>query len=174
MVRRMVRVGRKRKAKMYRSPKNRAFTRTDIVNAPQPKIRKFEHGTRQDYTHRLLLLANKEGQITDDALEAARMNINHRLEESVGIKRYWFKIIPYPHSILRRHKMLAIPHADRMQTGMALSYGKPIGRAAVVDKDQPIIVLDINKRYLNEAKHCLKIADNKMPHTYRIEVVEND
>ena len=43
-----------------------------------------------------------------------------------------FKVLAVPHHIQRENKMLTGAGADRMQTGMQLSFGKTSGKAAIV------------------------------------------
>ncbi|MEM4625793.1 MAG: 50S ribosomal protein L16, partial [Candidatus Pacearchaeota archaeon] len=76
-------------------------------------------------------------QIRDNALEAVRQYLSRNLEKQIS-GQYYFEVKVHPHHILRENKMLTGAGADRMQTGMSASFGKTIGRAALVNPGQEI------------------------------------
>jgi large subunit ribosomal protein L10e len=59
--------------------------------------------------------------------------------------------------------MMAFAGADRLQDGMRLSFGKPIGTAARVKEGQEIIIIKTTEEHLEAAKKALKIAASKIP-----------
>jgi len=61
-------------------------------------------------------------------------------------------------------------HADRLQDGMRGAFGKPIGTAARVKRNQPIIKVDVNEDGLEAAREALKRGRTKLPITCRIVV----
>ncbi|MEM4601586.1 MAG: 50S ribosomal protein L16 [Desulfurococcaceae archaeon] len=65
--------------------------------------------------------------------------------------------------MIRETKMRAFAGADRLQEGMRLSFGKPVGTAARVYPGQEIIVVKVLKEHLPVAKEALKIASYKLP-----------
>jgi len=61
-------------------------------------------------------------------------------------------------------------HADRLQDGMKRAFGKPIGTAARVKRNQTIITIDVNEDGLEVAKESLKLGEAKLPINCRIAV----
>jgi large subunit ribosomal protein L10e len=80
------------------------------------------------------------------------------------------KIVPYPHAILRENKMIFGAHADRLQDGMRDAFGKPVGAAARVKPNQPIIEIGVNENGLEVVKVALKRGQAKLPIPCRIVV----
>jgi len=83
---------------------------------------------------------------------------------------YYFRIKIYPHHILRENKMLTGAGADRMQTGMQKSFGKPVGRAAQVKKDQILFTTLVAKENLKDAKDALRLSFSRLPCKCGIEI----
>lgn len=53
---------------------------------------------------------------------------------------------------------------------MRLSFGKPIGTAARIEKlGEPIMLLKVKKDHLEFAKEALRIASSKVPLDVRVE-----
>lgn len=151
------------------------YTRQEYIDrVPAPKITKFTMGnTEREFDYTLELLNLEDAQIRHNALEAARIAANRLLELKLDRRNYRLKIIPYPHQILRRHKMLAIPQADRFQEGMKKAYGKPVGLAARVERGDPLIVVDVPKKGIKVAKEALRRAKHKLPVPCRTLVKKN-
>ena len=146
------------------------YTRKEYIRSiPPVQIPKFDLGNPKgefEYTLRLITLEN--GQISSNALEAARQIANKYLEKRVGTQNFHLKIVPYPHHIIRENKMMAMAGADRLQDGMRLSFGTPIGRAARVSKFSDIIIVRVNKQNLEHAKEALRRASSKLSLSTRI------
>lgn len=157
------------KSKNYRKVKGRPYTRKKYIKGfPTPKITKFTMGdTQADFEYRAKLIAQKKVQIHHTALEAARIAVNRLLSEKLG-ENYCLHIKPFPHTILRENKMIFGAHADRLQDGMKKSFGKPIGTAARVDRNQVVITVDVNKNGLETAKESLRRGRAKLPTPCRI------
>src|SRR3989344_7419000 len=73
-------------------------------------------------------------QIRQNAIESARQTSNRMLEKNLGKGDYFYRIRIYPHHHLRENKMATGAGADRMSTGMQLSFGKVVSIAARVKK----------------------------------------
>ncbi|MFH1649952.1 MAG: 50S ribosomal protein L16 [Candidatus Woesearchaeota archaeon] len=146
------------------------FRKLSYVRAiPQIKIPKFETGNLQkkfDYT--LELRSKKLIQIRHNALESARKSSNRWLEKKLGKDGYKLKIVAYPHHILRENPLTSGAGADRMSTGMKMSFGKPIGLAAQVKVNQIIVSCSVNEAGLQAAKEAMDRARHKMPCGCRI------
>jgi large subunit ribosomal protein L10e len=135
-----------------------------VKGVPLRKIRSFEIGKpKPEYSIRAVLVTKKAVQIRHNALEAARIATNKALESKLGIDMYFMKILIFPHHILRENPMATGAGADRYQTGMRLSFGKPHGTAAQVKKGQSIIEVRVSPGKEAVAKRALKVASSKIP-----------
>jgi large subunit ribosomal protein L10e len=115
-----------------------------------------------------MLVVEKPGQIRANALEAARQHANKFLSSKLGDSNYFMRIAVYPHHILRENKMMAMAGADRLQDGMRLAFGTPIGRAARMRRGQPVIILFVDEKNVEVAKEALERAASKLPLPTRI------
>ena len=86
---------------------------------------------------------------------------------------YYFTIDAYPHHILRENPLASGAGADRMSTGMKMSFGKAVGIAARVHKGQTIMEVCCNKKDISLAKLALTRARHKFPAGGYLEVDEN-
>ncbi len=151
-------------AKNYRAVKGQAYSRKEFVKGfPAPKISKFTLGdTTAKFEYEAKLIATKSAQIRHNALEAARVASNRVLMDKL-VNNYLMRVLPYPHMILRENKMIFGAHADRLQQGMRASFGRPIGTAARIRVDQPLILVNINEAGVEVAKEALKRGSSKLP-----------
>jgi len=160
------------KARNLRHIKGQLYTRTEYIHgAPQPKITRFNMGTiKDDYNIVLLLKVNEKAFVRDRALEALRINVNRLLQKKIGGQNYYFSILVYPHHVLRENKMMTGAGADRLQEGMRRAFGKPIGRAAPVEKGQIIAKVYTYTQYVDAATYALRAGASKIPKGARIEI----
>jgi len=122
--------------------KSKVKKRSYIKTIPNTKVVKLRMGDLARYIAGkfpiiMHIKTTSQVQIRDNALEATRQFLHRFLTEKIG-KDYYLELKVYPHHILRENKMLTGAGADRMQTGMALSFGACIGRAAFLKKGQTI------------------------------------
>ena len=164
-----------RKASAYSKKIVVPFTRVSkkrqksyIKTVPHQKIVKFSMGREDLYNqgkfpHELTVISTEKVQLRHNALEACRQYINKKVEtELVG--QYVFRVIPFPHHIQRENKMLTGAGADRMQTGMQLSYGKAVGKAAILKKGSRIFFVAVpNERAVHFTRKVLKQIKAKLP-----------
>ncbi|MBI2548652.1 50S ribosomal protein L16 [Candidatus Woesearchaeota archaeon] len=135
-----------------------------IRASPASKVVRYEMGTvDQHFSTRLELVAKTALQIRHNAIESARQSSNRYLEKIMGKGNYHMKIMIYPHHILRENPLASGAGADRMSTGMKLSFGKPIGSAAQVKRGQTLILLRCEKQHLEAAREAMRRAANKFP-----------
>ncbi len=164
-----------RKASAYSKRKVVPYTRISkkkgksyIKTVPQQKIVKFTMGKEALYNegkfpHELTIVSTEKVQIRHNALEACRQFINKKLENELA-GQYLFKVIPFPHHIQRENKMLTAAGADRMQTGMQLSYGKSAGKAAILKKNSRIFFIAVpNQKAVEFSRKILKQIKAKLP-----------
>jgi len=161
--------GRAVKAKNYRKVKGQPYTRKKYIRGPpSPKITKFTMGNPTgSFEYQALLVAQEEAQVRHVALEAARIAANRLLSIKLG-ENYFLRVQPYPHTVLRENKMIFGAHADRLQDGMKGAFGKPIGTAARVKRNQTVITARINKEGIEVAKEALRGGGAKLPLSCRV------
>ncbi|MEM0445650.1 MAG: 50S ribosomal protein L16 [Nitrososphaerota archaeon] len=156
------------KAKNYRSIE-RPYTRVDYIHgAPQPRLAKYDYGVwRGDYQYRIRLVADESVQIRDSALDAARVAAGKTLSQKIS-DNFYLVVKAHPHHVLRENKMIFGAHADRLQEGMSRAFGRPVGRAARVEKGEDVLELYVYGKDLELAKVASKIAASKLPKSYEL------
>lgn len=169
-----------RKANAYSKRKVVPFTRFSkrrtksfIKTVPPQKIVKFEMGKGKLYhsgklPHVLTVLSDEKVQLRHNALEACRQYINKKLDRELN-GQYFFKVVPFPHHVQRENKMLTGAGADRMQTGMQLSYGKSMGKAAILKKGSKIFLIAVpTQKAASFARKVVKQVNPKLPGKIKI------
>jgi len=164
-----------RKANAYSKRKVTPFTRISkkrqksfVKTVPPQKIVKFVMGkyellTKGKLQYQLTVFAGEKVQIRHNALEACRQYINKKLERELK-GQYLFKVIPFPHQIQRENKMITGAGADRMQTGMQLSYGKSVGKSAVLKPGSKIFFIAVpNEKAIAFARKLVQQVKSKLP-----------
>jgi len=170
-----------RKASAYSKKKVVPFTRFSkrrtksfIKTVPPQKIVKFEMGKGKMYyagklPHVLTIFSQENIQIRHNALEACRQYINKKLDKEFS-GQYFFKVIPFPHHVQRENKMLTGAGADRMQTGMQLSYGKSMGKAVIAKKNSKLFLIAVGtEKAAAFSRKVIKQVNPKLPGKLRIE-----
>jgi len=144
-----------------------------ISTIPESKIVKYNFGNpKKQFKYCVKLVSKVDHNIRHNALESARQVINRDLEMTIGNSSYFMRVEVYPHHILRENKMLTGAHADRLQTGMAHAFGKPVGRAARVKNRKNVIIVNVDDNGLEIVKSAYKKAMPKLPGTYSVEIEE--
>jgi len=144
-----------RKAAAYSTKYARPHTRHSkkraksyIKTIPPQKISNFRMGSVNDFNagkFKLIIrfMSGQQVQIRDNAIEASRQFVHKVLETNIP-GQYYFEVKIYPHHIQRENRVLTGAGADRLQSGMAHSYGTAIGRAAFVKQGQEIFLIAVN------------------------------
>ena len=164
-----------RKALAYSKMHDVPFTRISkqkgkayIKTVPPQSIVKFTMGSETLYRagklpHEVTLVADEMAQIRHNALEACRQYVNKRMDTDLA-GQYLFRVVPFPHHIQRENKMLTGAGADRMSSGMQLSYGKPMGKAALVKKGTRVFFFAIpNEKAVALVRDILSKIKPKLP-----------
>jgi large subunit ribosomal protein L10e len=164
-----------RKASAYTKRKVVPFTRISklkgksyIKTVPPQAIVKFSMGSSSLYKagklpHVLTVVSEENAQIRHNALEACRQYINKQLDVSLA-GQYFFRVIPFPHHVQRENKMLTGAGADRMQTGMQLSFGKSSGKAAIVKKGSGVFMMALpNEKAVTTTRDIIRKVKPKLP-----------
>ncbi|OGJ12796.1 hypothetical protein A3K62_01755 [Candidatus Pacearchaeota archaeon RBG_16_35_8] len=173
-----------RKASAYSKMKVVPYTRTSkqkrlayIKTVPPQNVVKFSMGNYSGYNngkfpYTLTLVADQSGQIRHNAIEACRQYIHKELEKKF-LNQYIFKVVPYPHHIQRENKMLTGAGADRMSSGMQLSFGRPMGKAALVKPGTRIFFIATGSpKIIVFARELFKTIKAKLPIKTRAESEE--
>ena len=167
-----------RKAKAYSKNKLTHYTRKSrkvknlnyIKAVPNQKVSKFYMGNtkkhaRGEFKHFITVSTLINCQIRDMALEAARQMINNQLTKMLMEVNYSFVCKPYPHQVLRENKTFSGgSKGERVQSGMAHSFGTTMYRSAVVKVGSPVFIISFNdKKFINPVRHLAKSASAKLP-----------
>ncbi len=153
----------------YREPK-RPYTRYSkykkysyIRSRPHNRISRYTTGEQGQYYASVHLVSKQRLQIRDSAIESARLSIVRTMEKALGKTGFFFQIRIFPHHILRENPLAAGAGADRLSTGMAHNYGKPIGIAAQIREGQQMFTVYVKKEHVSLARGALKKASYKLP-----------
>jgi large subunit ribosomal protein L10e len=169
-----------RRFRAYRSLE-RPYTRVSkykkksyIRMTPTRKVVRYDMGTTSTYEYDVDFIPTQSLQIRQEAIESARQTCLRWLDQNVikGAK-YHFKIRKYPYHILRENPLAAGAGADRMSTGMAHSWGKPIGVALQLKKGDKFFTISVNEPFIDVAKKALNRAAKKLSCTFAIKVAKN-
>ncbi len=164
-------MARLRKFVAYRRVDRKAYTRYSkykkhsfVKAKPHCRIARFNTGDPKKKFEKVFHLQSKDTvQIRDNALEAARISCNRTMEKVLGKTGFYLTMRVYPHHIMRENPLAAGAGADRLSTGMAHAFGKPIGIAVRVKQGQPIFSLRTDGSNHLLAKRALKKASQKLP-----------
>jgi len=164
-----------RKANAYSKRHVVPFTRISkkksksyIKVVPPQKIVKFTMGDYSGYQkgkfpYELTVISTENVQIRHNSLEACRQYINKQLDKKF-LGQYMLKIVPFPHHVQRENKMLTGAGADRMQTGMQLSFGKSMGKAAIVKAGNSIMIIAVaNPKAIVFSRELIQKIRSKLP-----------
>jgi len=149
----------------YKRPYTRysKYKKYSFVKArPANRISRYTSGKQADYSTKLHLVTKKNINIRDNALEAARQ-VTVRKLDPLGKQNFFLQMRVFPHHIMRENPLASGAGADRLSTGMAHSFGKPIGIAAILKKGQAIFTVWVDKEHIAVARNALKKAAHKLP-----------
>lgn len=160
----LIRAGAWRRLERPYTRKSKYRSKAFVRSVPANKVVKFEMGDlSRKFPFVVLLHSGADVQLRHNSLESARKSANRYLEDKVGKKQFKLKFRVYPHHILRNNPLASGAGADRMSTGMKMSFGKAVGIAARVYKDQPILEVHCLAKDVKAAKIALTRARHKFP-----------
>lgn len=164
----------KRPGKCYRESPSKPYTRQKYVKSiPESQLRILSYGDgNKTYDYRIKLMASQKGMILSRALEACRTAVNRYLEHNLEEAPYFWQFRIFPHHIVRERRFLGVAGADRIQSGMRLSFGNPVDRAAIVKLNQPILELWVDSDNLNQAKKAVRRGRTKIGLETRVNIEE--
>lgn len=134
---------------------------------PNSKVVKMKMGDQKGYDSgqfpiRIDIVSKERVQLRDNAIEAVRQYLNRFLQSE--ITEFYLEVCVYPHHVLRENKMLQGAGADRMQTGMSHSYGKSVGRAALIKPNQTMFIVAVkNPKHEAEARKLISAMKARLP-----------
>ena len=170
----MIRASAWRRLERPYTRKSKYRSKAFIRSVPTNKVVKFEMGLLSKPLPLIVTLNSAvDIQIRHNALESARKSANRLLETKLGRNGYKLKIRVYPHHVLRNNPLASGAGADRMSTGMKMSFGKAVGIAARVYKNQTIMEVHCNEKDLALAKLALTRARHKFPAGGSLSVEKN-
>lgn len=147
------------------------YSRLEFISgAPGVKISKFKLGAGE-YDFGIRMVSQENGLVRQEALEAARIAINNRLQKLLGEENYVLVIRVFPHIILREHRFLTGAGADRLSQGMKKAFGRPTTRAARISNGQVILEVYSDKKNMEILKQTLKAGAYKLPLKIRLEEI---
>lgn len=161
-------------AVMYREIKGMAYTRREYMGGvPNNRISQFDMGNlKEEFPIKLTLKSKNRVQIRHTALEAGRIAANRVLTKEAGVSNYHLKVRAYPHIVLRENKLATGAGADRVSSGMRNAFGKNVGTAARLERDQAIMTVACTRAAFDSAKLALWKASMKYPTPCYIDVEE--
>jgi large subunit ribosomal protein L10e len=172
-------MARLRPARTMRNPNSQAWARYSLKKPRKNYVRALPHTSllvfnmgvvNPDYDMEVTLCPEQPIQLRSNALEAARQSTNKYLENEIP-QGFSFKVLVYPHNVIREHKMATGAGADRISRGMSQAFGRPTFVAARIRQGQPIFKIMISKQNRNVAIKALRRAASKLSGTYKIRAV---
>jgi len=166
-----------RKIQIPYTRKSRVKSKAYIKAVPPQAVVKFVMGNSRKwntngFAYKIRIIAEKNAQIRDAAIEASRQQILREITEQIG-NDFYFAVSTYPHQVLREHKQAAVAQADRMSQGMALSFGRTAGRAAQVFRGHPIFTFGLNsEEAVSKLRKIYNITKAKLPITTSLKVIK--
>ncbi len=174
-------MARLRKAVAYRRLE-RPYTRKSKYQAksyvravPANKIVRYVMGESQKkYDYYVDLVSKTDIQLRHNSIESARLTVIRYLEKNLGKSGYCFRVMVYPHHILRENPLASGAGADRMSTGMQKSFGKSISLAARVYEGKTVLRVEVNDNNIEHARKAVHRAISKFSNQYLIKVIKRD
>jgi len=174
-------MARIRPARTMRTPNSMAWSRYSLkkpkknyVRAmPRTSLIVFNMGNAKGaYNMEMTLRPETPIQLRSNALESARQVANKHLERELTAAEYMFKVLVYPHNVIREHKMATGAGADRISRGMSQAFGRPVSVAARIREGQAIMVVRLMKENRPVAIEAFRRAASKLSGTYKVKTVD--
>ncbi len=159
-------------ASMYRRITGQAYTRREYMGGvPASRVSQFDMGNLQaEFPVILTLRVKNRVQVRHTSLEAGRIAANRLLSSDAGVQNYHLTVRPYPHCVLRENKLATGAGADRVSSGMRCAFGKAVGTAARMERNQAILTVRVSADKIEVAKLALWKASMKFPTPCYIDV----
>jgi len=166
-------------ASMYREISKPPYTRREyITGIPGSKIAQHQmgdlEGDQEDYPVQISLITEEECQLRHDALEASRLSANRHLLKELGEGNYKMMLRKFPHHVIRENKQATGAGADRVSDGMRQAFGKVVGTAARIPRNDRIFTIWCQPEQADVAKDALRRAYNKISPPCRVKVEKGE
>jgi large subunit ribosomal protein L10e len=166
-------------ASMYRDLDKPAYTRREyITGIPGSKVAQNQMGDKQadaeDYPVQISLEVEEEVQIRHGSLEASRLSANRHMIKELGEGNYKMVLRKFPHQVIRENKQATGAGADRVSDGMRQAFGKPVGTAARIQKNETVFTCYCNPEDAPTVKDAFRRAYNKISPPCRIVVEKGE
>jgi len=159
-------------ASMYRQIKGQAYTRREYMGGvPASRVSQYEMGNlKEEFPVVLTLRVKNRVQIRHTSIEAGRIAANKVLNGQAGVANYHMTVRAYPHVVLRENKLATGAGADRVSSGMRQGFGKTVGTAARLERNQAILTVRVPAEKAVIAKDALWRASMKFPSPCYIDI----
>lgn len=173
-------MARIRPARTFRKLHSQAWARYSLKKPRKNYIRALPHTSllvfnmgviKDTYDLDATLNTTEPVQIRSNALESARQAINKYLETAMP-QGYSFKVLVYPHSVIREHKMATGAGADRISRGMSQAFGRPTFIAARMRNDQPVFRVKTMKGNRKHVVEAFRRGSSKLSGHFKVKVAE--
>jgi large subunit ribosomal protein L10e len=166
-------------ASMYREISKPPYTRREyITGIPGSKIAQHQMGDletdQDDFPIQISLLTEEECQIRHGALEASRLSANRHLIKELGEGNYKMMLRKFPHHVIRENKQATGAGADRVSDGMRQAFGKVVGTAARIQRNDRIFTAWCTPEQAPVVKDALRRAYNKISPPCRVKVEKGE
>ncbi len=169
----------KRRITPYTRKSMKVKNKNFIKAVPNQKVTKFNMGNvrkllKGEFSNYIVIYSLMNVQIRDMALEATRQMLNNRMTKML-MENYSLSCKPYPHQVIRENKTFSGgSKGERVQSGMAHSFGTTMYRSAVVKVGDPIFIIAYsNKKDTDAIRTLAKSASAKLPCKCKIIYEEN-
>jgi large subunit ribosomal protein L10e len=171
-------MARLRPARTMRTPNSQAWARYSLKKPRKNYVRALPHtsllvfnmGARKTtYDMEVTLDTMMPIQLRSNALESARQVANKYMETQIP-GDFSFKVLVYPHNVIREHKMATGAGADRISRGMSQAFGRPTFIAARMRKGQSVFQIKTMKAHKAVIMEAMRRASSKLSGTYKIRV----
>lgn len=166
-----------RPARTIREPRGQIWARISqkkprksfVKGAPRPKVRQYDMGVDKRFELECMLVSDEHIHLRENAIEAARQITNKYLEKAL-LTGYYFKVLKYPHYVIREHSALGVAGADRISKGMKLAFGRPKGRMARLRKGDPLMCFRCYRAGLPAVREAARRGRLKLSGSYTLTV----
>ncbi|MGD0729605.1 MAG: 50S ribosomal protein L16 [Candidatus Micrarchaeaceae archaeon] len=169
-------MARLRPARTMRRPNSMAWSRYSQKKPRKSYVRALPHTSlivfnmgviKDTYDLKVTLNTTEPVQLRSNALESARQVANKYLEKTIP-QGYSFKVLVYPHNVIREHKMAQGAGADRISRGMSQAFGRPMFVAARLKTGQPVLMVKTSKQNRHVVNEAFRRAASKLSGTYKV------
>ncbi|MCL4404563.1 50S ribosomal protein L16 [Candidatus Marsarchaeota archaeon] len=148
---------------------------------PHTSLLVFNMGVDKPDFDTVFTLKTKQAiQLRSNSIESARQMINKHLELTAP-GDFYFKVLVYPHMIIREHRMATGAGADRISQGMSHAFGKPsqgmshafgkpVSVAARLREGQPLFMVKTKAKNAQHVRESFRRASSKLSGLYKVDV----